>query len=73
MRDGSSQNDPKSKALCVNAERLEGSPPPELPNYGLNLPPNPAASKYIFRNEKVICGNQVVMTYLPQNNEIRRV
>jgi hypothetical protein len=27
------KNDVKSTALCVTAERLEGSPPPELPIY----------------------------------------
>jgi hypothetical protein len=31
------KNDVKSTALCVTAERLEGSPPPELPYQRMRL------------------------------------
>jgi hypothetical protein len=48
----------KSKALCVTAKRLEGSPPPELPNYACDCAAKEKRCKYVFRNQKVICGNQ---------------
>jgi hypothetical protein len=40
----------KPKALCVTAERLEGSPPPELPDYASDCASVLLGSKYIFRN-----------------------
>jgi hypothetical protein len=48
----------KPKALRVTAERLEGSPPPELPNYACDCAAKEKRCKYIFRNQKVISGNQ---------------
>jgi len=53
--------DQKSKALCVNAERLEGSPPPELPDYECHSVSNASTCKYTFRNHKVTHSNHCAM------------
>jgi hypothetical protein len=52
------KNNRKPKALCVTAERLEGSPPPELPKYVCDCAAKEKRCKYVFRNQKVISGNQ---------------
>ena len=52
------KNNRKPKALCVTAERLEGSPPPELPYYASDCAAKKKRCKYIFRNQKVIGSNQ---------------
>jgi len=38
------------KRSAETAERLEGSPPPELPNYGYDSAADPAGSKYTLSN-----------------------
>ena len=50
------------QALCVTAERLEGSPPPELPNYACDCASDRITCKYTFRNSEVIPGNQWLVT-----------
>ena len=60
------ENDPKSKAPYGAAERLEGSPPPELPNYACDCEAKNAGCKYVFRNQKVTIGNQSSMAQLAQ-------
>ena len=64
------KNGLKSKALRVTAERLEGSPPPELPDYGCNSVPKVPACKYIFRNIKVTTRNRLVVTQTIQNAQL---
>ena len=56
------KNSRKPKAPCVTAERLEGSPPPELPNYACDCAAKEKRCKYVFRNQKVISGNQAYVT-----------
>jgi len=49
--EGTLGNDPKSKALCDESQSaLEGSPPPELPNYACDCAFEAARCKYTLSN-----------------------
>jgi len=61
------------KRSAMIAERLKGSPPPELPDYACDSAPTSRGCKYTFRTQKVIASNLQAVTYLLQNTGFPRM